>query len=225
MSLLLQVKNLSNGNSPIDEAVLIDQTKGQHLKESATSIESIKSTSERETLTPPRKTRKPNMKSLQVGLKFFRLALGIRKKKKQKRVRVSSTVSVKIISEELLSKKRATDHVQSTSQITSKVASGSTRLQGKGSSVSVRSEMITSSSGNMLFGSPTGDAKDRTNQNGAVLASDQQPLGTSDLSEASQNAKRKRESSTLLQKEAVSILTRGVPETVGKLSFFPTFYS
>ncbi|XP_010443509.1 PREDICTED: ubiquitin carboxyl-terminal hydrolase 23 [Camelina sativa] len=163
----LKVKDVSIGKSPIEAAVLIDQTKGQRPEELATSIELIKSTSVSETLTTPRKSRKRNMKSLQVGLKFFNKALGLRKTKKLKKGRLSST-AVKMISEELLSKKSAADNDQSTS---------------------------TSSNGNMLVG--------------AVLASDQQqPLGSSDLS------KRKRESSILLQKEAVSILTRGVPETV-----------
>ncbi|KAL1217538.1 Ubiquitin carboxyl-terminal hydrolase 23 [Cardamine amara subsp. amara] len=211
----LKVKNVSIGNSPIEESGLIDQTLGQHPEESATSVKSIKSTSAREILTTPIKTRKHNTKSLQVGLKFFKLSLGLRKNKKQKRGRSSSTVAVKIISEELLSKKRATDQEHSTSQITSEVVSGSTCTHGKDNSVSVHSKSTRSSNGNMLFGSPTGELKERTNQNGSVLASNQQqPSGSSDLSEASQNAKRKRESSVSLQKESMDILTRGVPETV-----------
>lgn len=223
--LLLQVKNVSIGNSPIEEAGLIYQTLGQHLEEPATSIESIKSTSNREILTTPRKTRKHNMKSLQVGVKFFKLTLGLRKTKKQKRGRSSSTSAVKIISEELLSKKRATDQEHSTSQITSEVASGSACTHVKDNRVSVHSKSIRSSNGNMSFGSPTRELKERTNQNGSILASDQQqPLGSYDFSEASQNAKRKRESSISLQKESMNILTRGVPETVGKFSLISTYY-
>ncbi|CAE6246580.1 unnamed protein product [Arabidopsis arenosa] len=187
----LKVKNVSIGNSPIEEAVLIDQTMGHHPEELATSIEPLKSTSERETLTTPRKTRKRKMKTLKVEFKFFKLALGLRKKKIQKRERLSSSLAVKIISEELLSKKSATDQEHSTSQIINEVASGSACLHGKDTSVSAHSD-----------------------QNGAVASDQQLPAGSSDLSEASQIAKRKRESSILLQKEAVNILTRGVPETV-----------
>ncbi|BAB08869.1 unnamed protein product [Arabidopsis thaliana] len=169
----LKVINVSVGNPPVEKAVLIDQTMGHHLEESATSIESLKLTSERETLTTPKKTRKPKTKTLKVEFKFFKLALGLRKKKVQRRERLSTTVAGEIISEELLSKKRV--KYQDTSLI-------------------APSKMISSS-------------------DGAVTSDQQQPVGSSDLSEASQNAKRKRES-VLLQKEAVNILTRGVPETV-----------
>ncbi|ESQ42596.1 hypothetical protein EUTSA_v10012558mg [Eutrema salsugineum] len=212
----LKVKNVSIGNSPI-EAVLVNQTLGQHSEELTTLTESIKATSDEERLTTPRKTRKRNMKTMQVGLTFFKLSLGVLKKKKQRKGR-SSTVAVNIISEELLSKKRAIDQEHCTSQIIGEVASGSACLHLKNNSVSVHNKR-RSSNGNMLLGSPTGELKERTNQNGAVLASDQQhPLRSSDMSEASQNAKRKRESSKeeqiLLQKEHVTILTRGLPETV-----------
>ncbi|KAF8093823.1 hypothetical protein N665_0377s0033 [Sinapis alba] len=166
--------------------------KAENKSESADSVESIKPTSEEETLTTPRKTRKGKTKTLQVELRLFKMALGVRKKKKQKRGR-SSTLAGKVISEELLSKERATDQERSTSQITSEVAFGSACLHGK--------ERI------------------RTNQNVDAHASDQQQsLRSSDLSEASQNAKRKRESSKdeqpVLQKDQLTILTRGLPETV-----------
>ncbi|CAN6812506.1 unnamed protein product [Brassica oleracea] len=166
-----------------------------------------------ETLTTPRKTRKGKTKTLQVGLKLFKLALGVRKKMKQKRGRSSA---VKVVSEELRSKKRATDQERSTSQITSEVASGSACLPGKNNTVSVQNE---SSNGNTLLGSATKELKERANENSAVLASDQQqPVRSSDLSEASQIAKRKGESSKdeqiVLQKDEPTILTRGLPETV-----------
>ncbi|CAF1698581.1 hypothetical protein HID58_051231 [Brassica napus] len=169
-----------------------------------------------ETLTTPRKTRKGKTKTLQVGLKLFKLALGVRKKMKQKRGRSSA---VKVIPEELRSKKGATDQERSTSEITSEVASGSSCLPGKDNIVSVHNERRRNSNGNMLLGSATGDLKERTNENGAVLASDQKPpLRSSDLSKASQIAKRKRESSKdeqiVLQKDEPTILTRGLPETV-----------
>ncbi|KAF8102548.1 hypothetical protein N665_0198s0248 [Sinapis alba] len=215
----LKVKNVSIGNSPIEEAVVDNQTLGHQSEELATSTESTKPTTVEETLTTPRKTRKRNMKTLQVGLTSFKLVLGVHKKKKHKRGRSSTLAVKKGTSAELLSKKRATDQERSTPLITSKVASGSACLHGKGKSVSVHNERIRSSSGNMLLGSPNGELKERVNQNGAVLASDQeQPLKNSDLSEASQNAKRKRsvskEEQVLLQKEQVTILTRGLPETV-----------
>ncbi|CAG7910355.1 unnamed protein product [Brassica rapa] len=208
---------VKNGNSPMEEAVLDNQTLLHQSEESAT--ESIKQTSVDETLTTPRKTRKRNKKTVQVGLSFFKLALGVRKKKKQKRGRSSTLAVKKGTSEELLSKKRATDQERSTPLITSKAASGSACLHGKGKSVSVDNERIRTSNGNMLLASPIVELKERTNQNGAVLASDQQqPLKSSDLSEASQNAKRKRDNSKeeqiLSQKEQVTILTRGLPETV-----------
>ncbi|KAL0735036.1 hypothetical protein Bca4012_011246 [Brassica carinata] len=214
----LKVKNVSIGDSSIEEAVLDNQTLGHQLEESATSTELMKPTSVEETLAKPRKTRKRNMKTVQVGLSSFKLALGVRKKKKQKRGR-SSTLAVKGTSKELLSKKRATDVERSTPLITSKAASGSACLHGKGKSVSVDNERIRTSNGNMLLASTTVELKERTSQNGAVLASDpQQPLKRSDLSEASQNAKRKRDNSKeeqiLLQKEQVTILTRGLPDTV-----------
>ncbi|CAA7049730.1 unnamed protein product [Microthlaspi erraticum] len=196
----LEAKNVSIGHSSIQEAVVVNQTLGHHSEESDTLTESIKATSDEETLTPPRKTRKRNMKKLSVGLNYFKRTLGVLKKKKQKRGR-SGTSAVKIISEEL-----------STSQITREVASGSGCSHGKDSSKRIRS----SSNGNMLP-SQTGELKERTNQNGAVLASDQQQP-SSDLSEASQNAKRKRESSKeeqiSSQEEQETILTRGLPETV-----------
>ena len=214
----LQVKN---DNSPMEEAVLDNQTLVHQSDESAT--ESIKQTSVEETFTTPRKTRKRNMKTVQVGLSSFKLALGVRKKRGRSR-----TLAVKGTSE---SKKRATDLERSTPLITSKAASsGSAYKHGKGKSVSVDNERIMTSNGNMLLASPIVELKERTNQNGAVLASDQQqPLKSSDLSEASQNAKRKRDNSKeeqiLSQKEQVTILTRGLPETVGKFSFsqFVTF--
>lgn len=194
------------------------------------STELTKPTSAEETLTAPRKTRKRNMKTVQVGLSSFKLALGVRKKKKQKKGRSRTLAVKKGTSEELLSKKRATDLERSTPLITSKAASGSACLHGKGKSVSVDNERVRTSNGSMLLASATVELKERTNQNGAVLASDQQqPLKRSDLSEASQNAKRKRDCSKeeqiLLQKEQVTILTRGLPETVGKFSFsqFVTF--
>ncbi|KAL0729244.1 hypothetical protein Bca4012_025337 [Brassica carinata] len=203
-----KVKNVSTGNSHIEEAVLVNHTLGHQLEGSATSTESVKASSDEGTLTIPRKTRKGNMKTLQVGLKSFKLALGVRKKKKKKKGR-SSNSGVKVISDELLSNKRATDQERNTSQITS--ASGSTCLNGKDNSVNVHNEKIWSRNGNMLLGSPKGELKERTNQNGAVLASGQQKtLKSSDMSEASQKAKRKRESS----KDQVAILTRGLPETV-----------
>ncbi|CAN7006079.1 unnamed protein product [Brassica rapa subsp. trilocularis] len=166
-----------------------------------------------QTLNTARKTRKGKTKTQQVGLKLFKLALGVRKKMKQKRGRSSA---VKVIPEELRSKKGATDQERSTSEITSEVASG---LPGKDNIVSVHNERNMNSNGNMLLGSATGDLKERANQNGAVLASDQQPpLRSSDLSKASQIAKRKRESSKdeqiVLQKDEPTILTRGLPETV-----------
>ncbi|KAG5403682.1 hypothetical protein IGI04_009801 [Brassica rapa subsp. trilocularis] len=166
-----------------------------------------------QTLNTARKTRKGKTKTQQVGLKLFKLALGVRKKMKQKRGRSSA---VKVIPEELRSKKGATDQERSTSEITSEVASG---LPGKDNIVSVHNERNMNSNGNMLLGSATGDHQERANQNGAVLASDQQPpLRSSDLSKASQIAKRKRESSKdeqiVLQKDEPTILTRGLPETV-----------
>ncbi|CAH8358701.1 unnamed protein product [Eruca vesicaria subsp. sativa] len=209
----LKVKSVSVGDSAMEVAALDNQTLGHQPEESATSTESIKPTSVVETLTTPRKTRKGKMKTLQVGLTSFKLTLGVCKKKKQKRRR-SSTLAVKGTSEEVLSKKRASDQDRSTPLVTGKVTTGSVCLHGKGKSVSVQNERIRSSNGNMLLGSPNGVLKERTNQNGAVLASDQQqPLKSSDLSEANQNAKRKREQA-LLQKEQVTILTRGLPETV-----------
>ncbi|CAH2069578.1 unnamed protein product [Thlaspi arvense] len=210
----LKVKNVSIGISSI-EAALVDQTLGHHSEESDTLIESIKATSNEETLTQSRKTRKRKMKILPVGLKFFKLTLGVRKKKKQKRGR-SGTVAVNTISEEPLSMKRATDQEHhSTSQITSEVNSGAACLNGKDNSVSIHNKRMSSSNGNMLLGSRTRELKERTNQNGAVLASDQQqPLRSSDLPEASQNAKRKRDEQILLEKEQVTILTRGLPEIV-----------
>ncbi|KAJ0261490.1 Ubiquitin carboxyl-terminal hydrolase 23 [Hirschfeldia incana] len=173
---------------------------------SLVKAESIKTTSDEETLATPRKTRKGKTKTLQVGLRPFKLSLGVRKKKKQKKGR-SSTLAVKVISEELLSKDRDTDQERSTSEITSEVASGSSCLPGK------------DNTGNVLLGSATGDLKERTNQNGTVLASDQQePLRSSGLSKASQIAKRKREASKdeqiVLQKDEPTILTRGLPDTV-----------
>ncbi|KAJ4911130.1 Ubiquitin carboxyl-terminal hydrolase 23 [Raphanus sativus] len=193
----LEVKNVSNGSSPIEEAVLVNQTLGHHLKESATSLESIKASSDEGTLTTPRKTRKGNMKTLQVGgLKSFKLSLGVRKKKKQKKGR-SSSLAIKVISEKLPSKKRATDKERKTSQISTS-ASGSACLNGKDNRVIVHDEKIRS-----------------RNQNSAVLASDQQQtLKSSDMSEASQNAKRKRELSKKQDEEEVTVLTRGLPETV-----------
>ena len=198
----LQVKN---DNSPMEEAVLDNQTLVHQSDESAT--ESIKQTSVEETFTTPRKTRKRNKKTVQVGLSSFKLALGVRKKRGRSR-----TLAVKGTSES----KRATDLERSTPLITSKAASGSACLHGKGKSVSVDNETIMTSNGNMLLASPILELKERTNQNGAVLASDQhQPLRSSDLSEASQNAKRKRDNSKeeqiLSQKEQVTILTRGLP--------------
>ncbi|KAJ0266835.1 hypothetical protein HA466_0007630 [Hirschfeldia incana] len=206
-----KVKNVSIGDSPMEEAVLGNQILGHQS-------ESIKPTSVEETLTAPKKTRKRNMKTVQVGLSSFKLALGVRKKKKQRKGR-SSTLAAKGTSKELLSKKRATDQERSTSQITSQAASGSACLHGKGKSVSVDNKRLRASNGHMLLASPTVELKERTNQNGAVLASDQQQsLKSSDLSEASQNAKRKRDNSkeeqVLLQKEQLTILTRGLPETV-----------
>ncbi|WZZ90006.1 hypothetical protein YC2023_118585 [Brassica napus] len=201
---------VKNDNSPMEEAVLDNQTLVHQSDESAT--ESIKQTSAEKTLTTQRKTRKRNMKTLRVGLSSFKLALGVRKKRGRSR-----TLAVKGTSE---SKKRATDLERSTPLITSKAASGSACcLHGKGKSVSVDNERTRTSNGNMLLASPIVELKERTNQNGAVLASDQQqPLRSSDLSEASQNAKRKRDNSKeeqiLLQKEQVTILTRGLPETV-----------
>lgn len=176
-----------------------------------------------ETLTTPRKTRKGKTKTtLQVGSRLFKLALGVRKKKKQKKGR-SSTFAGKVISEEVLSEKRAEDQERSTSEITSEVASGSSCSPGK----SVHNERKMNSNGNMLLGSATtGDLNERANnQNGAVLASDQQPpLRSSGLPKASQVAKRKREPSKdeqiVLQKDEPTILTRGLPETVGKSSVF-----
>ncbi|KAJ0246027.1 Ubiquitin carboxyl-terminal hydrolase 23 [Hirschfeldia incana] len=199
------------GNSPIEEAVRVNQTLGHHLKESATSVESMKASSDEGTRTTPRKTRKGNMKALQVGLKSFKLALGVRKKKKQKKGR-SSALAVKVISEKLPSKKRATGKER-------KSASGSACLNGKENRVIVHDEKTMSRNGNMLRGSPTGELKERTNQNGAVLASVQEQTSkSSDMSEANQNAKRKRESSkkeqNMIQKEQTTILTRGLPETV-----------
>ena len=164
------------------------------------------------------------MKTLKVGFKSFKLTLGVRKKKKQKKRRPSA---VKVDSE-VLSSKRATDQERSTPQITSDVASsGSGCLHGKDNSVNLHDEKIRSRNGNMLLGSPAVELKERSNQNGAVLASDQeQTLKRFDMSEASQNAKRKRESAkeeqNSSQKEQVTILTRGLPETVGKLSLFST---
>ncbi|KAG2333289.1 hypothetical protein Bca52824_004469 [Brassica carinata] len=156
-----------------------------------------------ETLTTPRKTRK---------------AGSWRTQKEETEKGRSSTLAGKVISEELLSKKRATDQERSTSQITSEIASGSSCLPGKDNTVSVHNERKLNCNGNMLFGSATGDLE-RANQNGAVLASDQQPpLRSSGVSEASQIAKRKRESSKddqiVLQKDELTILTRGLPETV-----------
>uniref|UniRef100_A0A1J3IK99 Ubiquitin carboxyl-terminal hydrolase n=1 Tax=Noccaea caerulescens TaxID=107243 RepID=A0A1J3IK99_NOCCA len=215
----LKVKNVSIGYSSIQEPVLINPTLGHRSEESDTLTESIKATSDAETLTQPRKTRKRNMKNLPVGLKFFKRTLCVLKKKKQKRGR-SGTLAVNIISKELLSKKSSTDEAHSTSQITREGTSGSGCLHGKDNSVSVHNKRIRSSSnGNVLLGSQTGELKERTNQNGAVLASDQQqPLTNSGLSEASQNAKRKREPSKeeqiSSQKEQETILTRGLPETV-----------
>ncbi|KAG2310832.1 hypothetical protein Bca52824_022389 [Brassica carinata] len=184
-----KVKNVSTGNSHIEEAVLVNHTLGHQLEGSATSTESVKASSDEGTLTIPRKTRKGNMKTLQVGLKSFKLALGVRKKKKKKKGR-SSNSGVKVISDELLSNKRATDQERNTSQITS--ASGSTCLNGKDNSVNVHNEKIWSRNGNMLLGSPKGELKERTNQNGAVLASGQQKtLKSSDMSEASQKPKER----------------------------------
>ncbi|CDY57464.1 BnaC09g33510D [Brassica napus] len=169
--------SVKNDNSPMEEAVLDNQTLVHQSDESAT--ESIKQTSAEKTLTTQRKTRKRNMKTLRVGLSSFKLALGVRKKRGRSR-----TLAVKGTSD-----------------------------------VSVDNERTRTSNGNMLLASPIVELKERTNQNGAVLASDQQqPLRSSDLSEASQNAKRKRDNSKeeqiLLQKEQVTILTRGLPETV-----------
>ncbi|CAF1892453.1 hypothetical protein Bca4012_048664 [Brassica carinata] len=199
----LKVRDVSVGNSPIEEAVHVNQTLGRQLEGSATSIESVKASSDEGTLTTPRKTRKGSMKTLKVGFKSFKLTLGVRKKKKQKKRRSS-----------------ATDQERSTSQITSEVASsGSGCLYGKDNCVNLHDEKIRSRNGNVLLGSPAVELKERSNQNGAVLASDQeQTLKSSDMSEASQNAKRKRESAkeeqNSLQKEQVTILTRGLPETV-----------
>ncbi|WZY75593.1 hypothetical protein YC2023_021977 [Brassica napus] len=203
-------------DSPIKEAVDVNQTLGHQLEESATSIKSVKASSDEGTLTTPRKTRKGSMKTLKVGFKSFKLTLGVRKKKKQKKRRPSA---VKVDSE-VLSSKRATDQERSTPQITSDVASsGSGCLHGKDNSVNLHDEKIRSRNGNMLLGSPAVELKERSNQNGAVLASDQeQTWKSSDMSEASQNAKRKRESAkeeqNSSQKEQVTILTRGLPETV-----------
>ncbi|CAF2137235.1 BnaA02g07970D [Brassica napus] len=171
-------------DSPSKEAVDVNQTLGHQLEESATSIKSVKASSDEGTLTTPRKTRKGSMKTLKVGFKSFKLTLGVRKKKKQKKRRSS-----------------AQDQL------------------AKDNSVRVHDEKIRSRNGNMLLGSPAVELKERSNQNGAVLASDQeQTWKSSDMSEASQNAKRKRESAkeeqNSLQKEQVTILTRGLAETV-----------
>lgn len=202
ISLALQVKNVSIGNSLIEEAVLVNQTLGHHVEVSATSIVSVKARSDEGTLTTPRKTRKGSMKTLQVGgLKSFKLSLGVRKKKKQKKGR-SSSLAVKAISEKLPPKKRATDKERKTSQISTS-ASGSACLNGKDNRVIV---------------------KERSNQNSAVLTSDQQQtLKSSDMSEASQNAKRKRELSKKQDEEEATVLTRGLPETFGKFSVFSTY--
>ncbi|KAF8074413.1 hypothetical protein N665_1104s0021 [Sinapis alba] len=190
---LLKVDNVSIGNSPIEEAF---------------HDESVKASSDEGTPTAPRKNRKGNMKTLQVGLKSFKLSLSVCKKKKHKKGR-SSTLAVKVISEEFLSSKKATDQELNTLQITSEVASGSSRLHGKDNRVSVHNEKIRSRNGNMLLCSPTGELKERTNQNGAILASDQhQTLKSSDMSE------RAKEEQDSLEKEQVTILTRGLPETV-----------
>ncbi|CAN8248417.1 unnamed protein product [Cochlearia groenlandica] len=212
----LMVKNVLVGNSPDEEAVRIDHTLGQHLEESTASVKSTKAVSDRETLATPRKARKRNKKTRQAGLKIFKLSLGLRKNKKQKRDR-RSALAVKSISEELPSKKRAVDQDHSTSKITSKVAPA--RFDKKDNIVGVHSKKIDNIDRNILLSSPTIELKERTNQNGAVLASDQQqPLENSSLSDTSQDSKRKRDSSKeeqiLLQKEAINILTRGLPETV-----------
>ncbi|VVB16387.1 unnamed protein product [Arabis nemorensis] len=56
------------------------------------------------------------------------------------------------------------------------VASGSACLHVEDdNSVSVHCKSIASSNGSMLLGSPTGELKERTNRNGAILASDQEP--------------------------------------------------
>ncbi|KAF8047383.1 hypothetical protein N665_3069s0004 [Sinapis alba] len=177
----------------LPEAVHVNQTLGHQLEESATSIESVKASSDKGTLSAPRKNRKGNMKTLQVGLKSFKLSLGVRKKKKHKKGR-SSTLAVKVISEELLSKKRARDQKHNTLQITKAVTSGSACLNEKDNRVNLHDEKIRSRNENFSLGSLNGELKERTNQNGAVLASDQQQtLKSSEMSEASQNAKRKRE--------------------------------
>ncbi|CAH8366225.1 unnamed protein product [Eruca vesicaria subsp. sativa] len=142
----------------------------------ATSIESVKASCDEGTLSTPRKTRKGNMKTLQVvGLKSFKLTLlGVRKKKKQKKGRSSTTLAVK------LKKDKRVNH----------------------------------RNGNMLqLGSPPAvELKERrSNQNGAILASDQQqPLRSS---EGSQNAKRKR-GELSKEEQVTTILTRGLPETM-----------
>lgn len=188
----IQVTSVSVGDSSIV------QTLGHHSKESATSTESIKATSDEETLPTSRKIRKHNMKTMQVGLKFFKLTLSLRKKKKQKRG-ISSALAVP----EVLSKESGTAQEHSTPQKASEVASGSACLHREDGSASVNSKRISSSNGNLLPGSP---------------------LRSSDLLVVSQNAKRKRESSKeeqiKLQKESETILTLGLPETVGKFSVF-----
>ncbi|CAN8253132.1 unnamed protein product [Cochlearia groenlandica] len=204
-SLKVMVNNILSATAPIQEHVLGNQTLGQHSEETATSIESLKPTSHGVALSIPRKTRKRKMKTPRMGLTFFKLSVGVHKKKKQISGK-SSTLAFKINAEELLSKSIATDQEHCTSKISSKVASGSTCLHGKDDSVSVHTN------GDILV-------KERTNKNGAVLEVDQQqPLRSSDMPEASQNGKRKREAlkeeQISIQKKDVAILTRGLPETV-----------
>ncbi|KFK40800.1 hypothetical protein AALP_AA2G042900 [Arabis alpina] len=120
----LKVESVSIGNSSVV------QTSGHQLKESATSTESVKAISDGETVTTSRKIRKHNAKTLQVGLKFFKLTVSVRKKKKQKRASGQE------------------------SHIANEVASGSACLPGKDNSASVDTKRISSSDGNMLLGSP-----------------------------------------------------------------------
>ncbi|XP_010536980.1 PREDICTED: ubiquitin carboxyl-terminal hydrolase 23 [Tarenaya hassleriana] len=218
-----QVESATSCNSLNKKAALNDQNLAQRSNETAIpcdmSTESVKiSTSDRVNIVTSRKIHKPHMKNMSMGLKLFKLALGLCKKKKHKRRKLRAS-AVKNIAEELLSQQRAADQGPSTSQAASTVSSGSTCFLEKDNSISVQDTSKSDATGDLLMDNAIGELKDRINQNGSVLASERQAIGNSVVSEASQRAKRKRDSSkdgqeVKSEKAALSILTRGLPETV-----------
>ncbi|XP_010545453.1 PREDICTED: ubiquitin carboxyl-terminal hydrolase 23-like [Tarenaya hassleriana] len=213
-----QIETATSGNSLTKKAVLNHQKLVTQRADEAVipcdmSTESVKiSISDSVTLVTPRKVHKPHKRNMSMGLKFFKLALGLRKKGKHKKGKLRASAVKSKPEEQLLSRQNAADQEPSTSQATSRVSSGSTHLLEKDNSVRAQDTRIDG---------VVGELKDRTNQNGSVLASEKRPVGHSDVSEVSQQAKRKRASSkdeqVKYEKAALSILTRGLPETtVGK---------